>query len=99
MKRIPGKVIMANLFAAKIATVNKISSRFKNLKIDDPILYSLNSDGMYSVGHFAGFDEEDGAPRVFLGGRTSMTANECNVVKIDIKDGGTIMMIADQYLQ
>lgn len=90
---------MANLFTAKIATVNETSSRFKNLKIDDPVLYSLEGTNIYNVGHFAGFDE-DGSPRVFYEGKTSITASTiAGSIKLNLKNGDVIMMIADEYLQ
>lgn len=95
MKRIPGKVIMANLFTTKIETVNKNSAKYHSLKVDDPVLYSRGCD-IYTIKHFAGF-ADDGTPTVFIDGKSSMTAGEYDIIRVN--DGAVIMLIADQYLQ
>lgn len=95
MKRIPGKVIMANLFTLKIKSVNENSTKYRSLTIDTPVLYSRKGD-VLSIAYFAGFDK-DGNPKVFGSGKTSITSSEFDVITLDSED--VVMLIADQYLQ
>lgn len=96
MKRIPGKVIMASLFVTKIKAANENSTKYHNLTIDTPVLYSHKGE-VYHVAYFAGFDEA-GNPKVFDCGKTSITATEFDVITLD-SESSLIMLIDDQYLQ
>ena len=85
-----------NKFAEKIATINEKSASYRNLTIDAPILYSYKGE-VFRVAYFAGFSE-DGDPKVFASGKTSITAAEFDVITLDPKSA-VVMLIDDQYLQ
>ena len=94
MKRIPGKDIMIN-FIKKIKDANSNSTRYHELHVDTPVLFTVTGIG-YQIGYFAGFDD-NGDPMVFCNGKTSITAEDHGCIALN-GDNNALMLITDIYL-